>query len=82
MGMFDYVEWEADCYKCGHTLTSWQSKDGPCDLGTVEPWQVQHLYTGCPKCKAWNEYTVDADLEIKVNSVSFTRCTACDGEEE
>jgi hypothetical protein len=73
MGMFDNVRYEAPCYKCGHLLTGWQSKSGPCDMVTLEPWQVTNLYSICPKCAAWNEYTVDADLEIKVHSVKFIR---------
>ena len=73
MGMFDNVNHEADCYKCGHKLTNWQSKDGPCNMETLEPWQVTNLYTYCPKCDAWNEYSVDADLEINVKGIKFTR---------
>lgn len=82
MGMFDHVRHEADCYKCGHNLTRWQSKSGPCNMGTVEPWQVNTLYTNCPKCKAWNQYDVEADVEIKVNSIVFTRATWDDDEDE
>jgi len=69
MGMFDNVKYSRACYKCGHTLTDWQSKDGPCMLDTLETWQVTNLYTPCLKCQAWNEYTV----EVIVASIEFTR---------
>jgi len=82
MGLFDHVKHEADCYKCGHRLTSWQSKSGPCDLVTLEPWQVTNLYTGCPKCKAWNEYTVEADVEHIVREVTFVRVPQKEDEQD
>jgi hypothetical protein len=56
MGMFDYVRYEAPCWKCGTTLTDFQSKDGNCYMETVRPEEVQTFYSDCPKCKVWNEY--------------------------
>ena len=55
MGMFDYVQYEAPCKKCGYILTEWQSKDGDCTLDTIQPEEVENLYTSCPECKTWNE---------------------------
>ena len=59
MGMFDYVEYEAPCYKCGHILTEWQSKDGPCLLEDLTISDVSYFYESCSKCSAWNEYNVE-----------------------
>lgn len=66
MGMFDYVRYSAPCYKCGHTLNEWQSKDHDCSLDTVEPTQVSRFYTACPKCRAWNEYKVEPPKEATI----------------
>lgn len=64
MGMFDNVEYSAPCYKCGNTLTDWQSTSGPCQFETLGVDQVTNLYTSCDKhfggCGAWNEYMTDA----------------------
>lgn len=78
MGMYDHVNFEADCYACGCKLTGWQSKSGPCDLLTLKPWQVDNLYTHCPKCGRWNEYTVEADVEHIVHNINFERVTQRD----
>jgi len=72
MGMFDHVNYSRECYNCGHVLTGWQSKSGPCTMETLEPWQVTNLYTNCPECGAWNEYKVDAEVEVTVKSIEFT----------
>lgn len=58
MGMFDDVTYTAPCAKCGHKLTDWQSKSGPCALLRLNPVDVTNFYTSCPKCKQWNEYDV------------------------
>lgn len=61
MGMFDYVNFTAPCWKCGTVMTRWQSKDVLCGLETLEPWEVQHFYESCSTCFAWNEYKVVRD---------------------
>lgn len=58
MGMYDIVEFSAPCFKCPEILTDWQSKDGPCDLQTLQPYEVKRMYTKCPRCKSWNEYEI------------------------
>ena len=68
MGMFDYIKFEAPCPKCGNIMDDFQSKDGPCNLETLEPWQVDHFYASCNKCKAWVTGVVDADVEHIVKS--------------
>lgn len=56
MGMFDYVKHEAPCYKCGNVLTEWQSKDGDCELATLDITQIDCFYEYCDNCKSWNQY--------------------------
>ena len=63
MGMFDYVNYEATC-DCGEKLTDFQSKDGPCELGMVEPYQVKTFYTMCGKCGRWHEWEVEAEVIV------------------
>ena len=71
MGMFDKVKYEAPCHYCEHILTEWQSKDGPCTLDMLEPWQVHYFYEHCPKCGGWNQYLVNAVVEHIVHKVDI-----------
>lgn len=58
MGMFDNVNYTCPCSKCGHPVTNWQSKDGPCVLTHLEPADVKHFYGDCDICGTWhNKYT-------------------------
>ena len=72
MGMFDYVKYEAECPECGTPLTGWQSKDGPCELAELEPWQVKQFYTECTSCLTWLTATVDAEVEHIVKRCDIT----------
>lgn len=63
MGMFDYVKHEAPCYKCGATISSWQSKDGDCLMEMLTTDGVDNFYADCPKCRAWNEYSIEPPTE-------------------
>jgi hypothetical protein len=45
------------CPSCAAPLTRFQSKDGPCELGTLGPQDVNTFYCICPKCSAWVEFT-------------------------
>jgi hypothetical protein len=54
--MFDHVEFEAPCPTCGVAIRNWQSKDGPCLLETLKPWQVTRFYQACRECGSWVEY--------------------------
>lgn len=56
MGMFDWVEFETACPKCGNWLEDFQSKDLFCELIKVKPWEVDNFYTSCDKCGTWVEY--------------------------
>jgi hypothetical protein len=60
MGMFDYVDHEAPCRKCGAILRDFQTKNLSCELRKVKPEDIEHgvFYTNCDNCGAWNEYTV------------------------
>ena len=57
MGMFDYVNFQMDCPQCGTRLFGFQTKDTDCELETVEPDETQYFYKGCPRCKAWIEFS-------------------------
>ena len=65
MGMFDYVNYRADCWKCGTPLAKFQSKDGPCELKILEPHDVDYFYSNCNSCNAWNEFHVERECVVK-----------------
>ena len=66
MGMFDFVEYKADCSKCGVALPEFQSKDGECLMETLQPKDVRTFYTSCDKCGTWNQFKVVAtDITIE-----------------
>ena len=58
MGMFDYVDYSAPCWKCGEQLTEWQSKDANCFMEKIKPEATRLFYGRCEKCETWNEYKV------------------------
>jgi len=58
MGMFDYIEYKADCEKCSKPLDNFQSKDGDCLLNTLEPTEVRGFHAYCNKCKHMNYFNV------------------------
>jgi uncharacterized protein (UPF0212 family) len=66
MGMFDYVEYEAKCPKCGASITDWQSKDGDCLMDVLTPKDVRYFYTSCPVCGVWIDAFVQPPKEIIV----------------
>lgn len=47
MGMFDWVAYSTVCSKCGKVLNGFQSKDGPCELLTLHPSEVDYFYNWC-----------------------------------
>lgn len=57
MGLFDYVNFEMACPKCGAPLHDFQTKDGDVYMNTVEIEAVTSFYTACPQCKHWVELT-------------------------
>ena len=50
MGMFDWVDFETECPNCGNLVDGFQSKDGPCELGTISPFSVDYFYSRCELC--------------------------------
>ena len=65
MGMFDYVDYEADCEECGAPLGDLQTKDTSCMLSTVTPDRCSYFYGICDSCSAGNEFRVKVrDFEI------------------
>ena len=66
MGMFDYIEHSYTC-DCGNVVDDFQSKDGPCQLLTLTPLQVNNFYSNCDKCHTrlnFSRYTALSDTEI------------------
>jgi hypothetical protein len=58
MGMYDYVDYAADCSVCASPLSNFQSKDADCRLNVVSPAKVHRFYAHCKACGAWNEFRV------------------------
>jgi len=56
MGMFDWVDFQTKCPNCGELVTSFQSKDGECQMDTIPYWEVDRFYSSCKKCRTWIEF--------------------------
>lgn len=54
--MFDYVNVEMPCPNCGTHLRGFQSKDGACNMDTIEPEDVSRFYCYCQDCGHWIEF--------------------------
>ena len=54
--MFDHIKFETDCPCCGNPVTGFQSKDGPCELKTLNYKDVDNFYAICDYCSTWIEY--------------------------
>lgn len=50
MGLFDDVNFQCVCPGCGDMVAGFQSKDGPCEMGMVEVWDVRYLCAICESC--------------------------------
>ena len=61
--MFDYVNYKALCPNCGTEIVRWQTKDGCCVAESLETWEVESFYSSCPKCGAWIDAKVEAEVE-------------------
>jgi hypothetical protein len=55
--MFDYVDYECECPKCGSLVFDWQTKDLDCTLSKVAVDDISNLYTSCYNCSTWLEFT-------------------------
>ncbi len=54
MGMFDWVNFEMHCPKCGRLVNDFQSKDFNCSLITIDPTMITDMYSMC-SCGHWIE---------------------------
>ena len=74
MGMFDYINFECKCPKCGTLVKGFQSKDGPSCMVKLEPWTVNRFYSSCKVCNRWIEYVRlpqgDSGIDRIVNFVN------------
>ena len=57
MGMFDHVDFDMDCPRCGELVNTFQTKYGGCTLDVVSPGSVLNFYTSCEGCGQWIEFT-------------------------
>ncbi len=69
MGMFDYVNYEANCPHCSRKLTEWQTKDRDqyersCER--LEPSSVSELYSLCPDCGRLVTIMVETFSEVRI----------------
>lgn len=71
MGMYDYINYEAPCPKCGEVIKDWQSKDGLCTLEKLEPYQVDNFYTSCRKCGTWIDAEVKKEVKVIVKKLEI-----------
>jgi len=68
MGMFDSINYECVCPVCKSKVTGFQSKNGDCQLDTLQPQQVNHFYSLCDKCGCWINFD-----RIVQSTENFTR---------
>lgn len=71
MGMFDWVDFTTKCPKCSKLVEGFQSKEGPCELYTIKPWQLSNFYAGCDGCGAWIEYSHNGGPESELDYAPF-----------
>lgn len=69
MGMFDWVDFEIDCPKCGEKVTGFQTKDTECVLKTVKPSQIRDFYSICDNCQIW--------IQVYNKSTDSCKCKNC-----
>lgn len=73
MGMFNYINFKTKCPNCGTDVDGFQSKDGLCQLDTLEYWQVKKFYSSCPKCNTWIEYVLPKEAQPKTPISEYKR---------
>lgn len=72
MGMFDWVDYECDCPKCGNLIDDFQSKQGNCNLEKIKPWMVSNFYASCSKCDEWVMIEVVAPTSVTYHLTHYT----------
>ncbi len=83
MGLFNVVEYEADCIRCGVQLGEFQTKSGqdyPFDCSTIQPHECINFYTSCTACGWWNEFEV-RPTAVEIVCVSAPRVDPTGDEE-
>lgn len=78
MGMFNYVNFEMPCPKCGETVRGFQTKDGDAGMHLVEIEAVTTMYAGC-KCGYWIELTrapAPVDTAVRTPPATLKEATA------
>ena len=73
MGMFDYVDYETKCPKCGETVSGFQTKSGRCQLETITPEEAGVFYSSCKGCDSWIDcrfiYPEEGWVDVKLKEV-------------
>jgi len=66
MGMFDNIDYEMDCPRCGTPMRDFQSKESDCCLEMLSPAKVRHFYSSCDVCYLWvNCETIVESFTVK-----------------
>lgn len=73
MGMYDEINFETTCPRCGEKVDEFQSKDGPCMLTTLEFWEVNEFYSSCRKCNTWIIYGLKKRPNRKIKIEDYKR---------
>jgi len=72
MAMFNYVNFEMPCPKCGKTVRRFQSKDGDLTMDLVEIEAVVTMYSRC-ECGHWIELSrAPPSLDVTTTKVPAT----------
>lgn len=73
MGMFDTINYSADCGECGTPLNNFQSKSGSCELRLLEPGELYEeagymarFYAFCSNCHHQNVFRMKPITPVKV----------------
>jgi hypothetical protein len=67
MGMFDWVNAEIICKKCGNKCGC-QTKSGPCALEILEPTEINAFHSYCDQCKIMYHYVRESS-EVRTHRV-------------
>jgi len=72
MAMFNYVNFEMPCPKCGKTVRGFQTKDGDLTMDLVEIEAVVTMYSRC-ECGHWIELSrAPPSLDVTTTKVPAT----------
>lgn len=67
MSKIDYVQVDekVECPICGHSLDSFETKNGPGSLITIDYRDIDKFYSRCNHCHNLIEFTLEKPNEIK-----------------